>query len=102
MTAQELKDTGVSTLSPAQRTALDKLLNRYTEGILRVVSRSARGTIIGCKFGCRIHKQEEVLWSVSDTESTTCGFCAAVSGPGGRGLTNPECRMPSRFHFTVS
>lgn len=40
MTPQELQTTGVGQLSPAQRAALDKWLNRYT----RAVIRTARGS----------------------------------------------------------
>lgn len=35
MTPSELRDTGVSSLTPSQRTALDKWLNEYTKRILR-------------------------------------------------------------------
>jgi len=35
MTPQELKETGVNTLSPTQRKALDAWLNRFTSRILR-------------------------------------------------------------------
>jgi hypothetical protein len=39
MTPQELKDTGVSGLSPSQRKALDAWLNRFTTRLVKVATR---------------------------------------------------------------
>jgi hypothetical protein len=33
-----------------------------------------KGISLGRNIGCRIRKGEEVVWPVSDTESTTYGF----------------------------
>jgi hypothetical protein len=41
MTQRELQDTGVSTLTPAQRRALDEWLNRYTVRVLQVAQTTA-------------------------------------------------------------
>ena len=38
---------------------------------------------LGCNIGCTIRKREEMVRPLSDTESTTCGFCTDNSGPGG-------------------
>lgn len=40
MTPSELRETGVASLSPAQRAALDAWLNRYTHTVARIVSKS--------------------------------------------------------------
>ena len=37
MTSEELRETGVGSLSPSQRVALDAWLNRYTERVIQVV-----------------------------------------------------------------
>jgi len=42
MTAQEFRDSGVSGLSGAQRKVLDSWLNRYTENIVKVVTRKPK------------------------------------------------------------
>ena len=44
MTAQELKDTGVSGLTASQRNALNVWLNGYTEKVVNVVNQNAKGT----------------------------------------------------------
>jgi hypothetical protein len=44
MTAQELKDSGVSGLTVSQRKALNAWLNRYTENIVNVVNQNSKGT----------------------------------------------------------
>ena len=41
MTAKELRDTGVSTLSVAQKQALDQWLNRYTVEVLKTAMQQA-------------------------------------------------------------
>jgi hypothetical protein len=40
MTLQEMRDTGIASLSPAQRQAFDAWLNRYTLRIIKATSKS--------------------------------------------------------------
>lgn len=42
MTQQEIRETGVSTLNPAQRQALSEWLNRYTLKMLRVAAQQEK------------------------------------------------------------
>jgi hypothetical protein len=54
MTQRELQDTGVSTLTPAQRRALDEWLNRYTVRVLQVAQTTAPNgsTTVAGRSGC--------------------------------------------------
>lgn len=44
MTKGELAETGISSLSPAQRVALDVWLNRYTAHVIRIISTKEHST----------------------------------------------------------
>jgi hypothetical protein len=51
MTPQELRETGINSLSPAQRQAFDAWLNRFTGRILRVSAEKTGGRYSGVGGG---------------------------------------------------
>jgi hypothetical protein len=79
MSTQELESTGVLSLSPSQRTALNKWLNRYTSAVVQVAhgsaNRSNYGSIGGGHWvsekadsGGLMILEDGSIWEISPTD----------------------------------
>jgi hypothetical protein len=68
MSKRELQETGVSTLTPAQRSALDDWLNRYT---LKVIEVSNRGNSLAAKSGCSSTVESTIAGDINGWDGET-------------------------------
>jgi len=90
MTPNELKETGVATLTPSQRTALNSWLNKYTERILRVAPESTDsghyGGVGGGHWikdvagnGAYITLEDGSLWEVNEIDRVDTSIWLAIT-----------------------
>jgi hypothetical protein len=90
MTIQEQRDTGISTLSPSQRSALDEWLNRYTQNVLRAVSNSGSiGRYAGVGTGhwisevsgngAYIKLEDDSMWEINEIDRIDTAIWLPVS-----------------------
>jgi hypothetical protein len=100
MSAQELRDSGVSSLSSSQRSALDRWFGRYTKLMVSTFAESGSGmdypTSKGhsidevCADGSIVILEDDSVWAIESTDQIDTALWLATTDINVSHLTHPN------------